>query len=361
MIISLEKFVNAERPFWTELETVLGKMEGDPLHTMSLKEIRRFHYLYQRTSSDLAWITTFASESEIRKYLESIVSRAYSEVHETREKRGGLPNLRKWIFRTFPHVVRSHIRILWVAVAVMTAGVVFGGLAISLDPESREVLLPFAHLMSDPSERVAREEGRAPESQAPQEDRKDKQMEGGATFSAFLVQHNTRVSIFLLALGMTWGVGTIIMLFYNGVILGAVIVDYVLAGESEFLAGWLLPHGALEIPAVLLAGQAGLLLGSALIGWGKPLSLRDRLKEISKDLVTLIAGVALMLIWAGLVEAFLSQCHEPAIPYPLKIGFGLAEVLYLLWFFGLSGRDDGLRNVKGKCTWISERKKRTLS
>ena len=42
---------------------------------------------------------------------------------------------------------------------------------------------------------------------------------------------------------MTWGVGTIIMLFYNGVILGAVAVDYIRAGQTKFLLGWLMPHG----------------------------------------------------------------------------------------------------------------------
>ena len=56
-----------------------------------------------------------------------------------------------------------------------------------------------------------------------------------------------------------------LILFYNGVILGAIVVDYLRAGEAWFLAGWLLPHGVVEIPAILVAGQAGFLLGQALI------------------------------------------------------------------------------------------------
>src|SRR5262249_55985142 len=128
-------------------------------------------------------------------------------------------------------------------------------------------------------------------------------------FSAFLMTHNTRVSIFTLALGMTWGVGTLLMLFYNGVILGAVTVDYVRAGQAKFLVGWLLPHGAIEIPAILIAGQAGLVLARALIGWGGRTPLRLRLRQAAPDVVTLIFGVAVLLIWAGFVEAFLSQYH----------------------------------------------------
>jgi uncharacterized membrane protein SpoIIM required for sporulation len=150
--------------------------------------------------------------------------------------------------------------------------------------------------------------------------------------------HNTKVSIFTLALGMTWGVGTLIMLFYNGVILGAVVLDYVLAGETPFLLGWLLPHGAIEIPAIILAGQSGLVLAGALIGWGKSISLKARLRKISDDLVTLIMGVAVMLFWAGIVEAFFSQYHEPVIPYEAKIGFGALELILLVLFLTRSGR-----------------------
>ena len=109
---------------------------------------------------------------------------------------------------------------------------------------------------------------------------------------------------------MTWGVGTIIVLFYNGIILGAIVLDYMRAGQTLFLLGWLLPHGAVEIPAILIAGQAGLVLARALIGWGKRTPLRARLRTIGADLVTLTCGAALLLIWAGIVEAFLSQYHR---------------------------------------------------
>jgi hypothetical protein len=136
---------------------------------------------------------------------------------------------------------------------------------------------------------------------------------------------------------MTWGIGTILILFSNGVMLGAVVVDYVRAGQTKFLMGWLMPHGVIEIPAILIAGQAGLMLAGALIGWGRRVPLAARLREISRDLVTLIFGVALLLVWAGLVEAFLSQYHEPIIPYSVKIGFGFAELLLLVLYLSKSG------------------------
>jgi uncharacterized membrane protein SpoIIM required for sporulation len=157
--------------------------------------------------------------------------------------------------------------------------------------------------------------------------------------------HNTKVSILILALGISWGVGSVILLFYNGVIMGAVIADYVMAGEGVFLTGWLLPHGSVEIPAILIAGQAGLLLAGAMIGWGDRLSMRMRLRAVMPDLVTLIGGVACLLVWAGIVEAYFSQNHEPVLPYTIKIAVGIMELLLLSAFLMFSGRKAG--NVEG--------------
>ena len=56
--------------------------------------------------------------------------------------------------------------------------------------------------------------------------------------------------------------------------------------------------------------------------------------------MTLIGGVAVMLVWAGIVESFLSQHHEPVIPYWLKIAFGLGELAVLIWFLRRRSGDE---------------------
>src|SRR5437899_527033 len=127
------------------------------------------------------------------------------------------------------------------------------------------------------------------------------------------------------------------LLCYYSIMLGGVFVDYVRAGQTKCLLGWLRPHGVVEIPAILIAGQAGLMLAVPLIGWGKRVPLHARLREISQDLVTLIFGVGVLLVWAGFVEAFLSQYHEPVIPYMGKIAFGLVELVLLFLFLSRSG------------------------
>ena len=327
MILDLPRFVGAEQAYWRELEKILDRIEADAAARMTLDQMERFHYLYERSSADLARLATFSAEAEAREHLESLVARAYGEIHSTRERQKR-PHPLHWFFTTFPATVRRHGRLFGIAVAITLLGCAFGGGSVWRDPESKAVLLPFAGLEGNPAERVAKEE-KGPNPQL-----------GGhrATFSAQLMTHNIRVSIATFTLGITWGTGTCVVLFYNGVMLGAVSADYVRAGQTEFLLGWLLPHGVIEIPAFLIAGQAGLLLASAVIGWGRRTTRRQRLRAIGGDLVTLAGGVAVMLVWAGFVEAFLSQYHRPVVPYSLKIGFGLAELILLMLFLGRSGR-----------------------
>ena len=86
MIIDLPKFIQSERPFWAELEKILNRVEAEPNLQLPLPELQRFHYLYERTSADLGRITTFSVEPETRRYLEHLVSRAYGEIHETRQR-----------------------------------------------------------------------------------------------------------------------------------------------------------------------------------------------------------------------------------------------------------------------------------
>ncbi len=327
MIIDLQRFITSERSCWNELDKMLGRLEAEPNARMKLEELQRFHELSQRTAASLAKLTTFSSEPETRRYLESLIARAYGEIHETREKRRRILPLR-WFFQTLPQTFRRHIRAFSLSLAITLAGCVFGGFATAFDPDSRHVTMPFGHDQLRPSERVQQEESRAEDRLAGQK----------TSFSAFLMTHNIQVSIFTFALGMTWGVGTILMLFYNGIGLGAISVDYAADGQTRFLLGWLMPHGVIEIPAILIAGQSGLALALGLIGWGKRAPMATRLREVSHDVVTLSFGFGILLVWAGFVEAFLSQYHEPIVPYDAKIAFGAIELVLLCLYLAKSGR-----------------------
>lgn len=331
MIIDLEKFIMTRKPDWDEFESMLEFLESDSRHQLSPDEVQRFHFLYERVAADLAKLSVYAAEPKTKVYLESLVARGFGEMHG---RSRGLPLLTRMaqLVTVFPKTFRTHIRLFLLVVALFGGGAIFGALALALDETAKPVLMPFSHLLGDPSERVAEEEAEAADS--------DPMAGGKSTFSASLMTHNTKVAILTLALGMTFGVGTGVILFYNGAAIGAVIMDYILAGEGVFLTGWLLPHGSVEIPAILLAGQAGLLLGRTLLFAEGRQSLSQRLRNIRSDLVILISGIAVLLVWAGIIESFMSQYHEPILPYSVKIAFGAVQLLGLIAYLALVGRKE---------------------
>lgn len=339
MILDLDRFIRRETPFWEELQSFVWELERDPHASLDFDRLQRFHYLYERAAGGLGKLATYSLRPETSDWLEQLVAAAYAEIQD-----GNRPpsrfSFRDWFFRVWPATVVRHWRALLLSAGIMLAGSFFGAAVLMVDPAAKGDLIPegFSHLHGDPSERVAGEESRK---SSGEEDKK-----WNSAFSARLMTHNTQVAVFALCLGILWGVGTILVLFYKGVILGAVAFDYAAAGETVFLLGWLLPHGIVEIPAFLIAGQGGLLLARAVVGWRNQYSLSARMRLILPKLVTILCGVALMLIWAGLIESFLSQDHEPQLPYAAKIAFGLSEAVVLVGFFAHFGRRDANKDLQ---------------
>ena len=302
---------------------MLDRLEEVTSEGLSLAEAQRFHLLYQKVSADLGRVVTFASEPDLKRYLESLTARAYGEIHETRD-RGRKFRPVHWFANEFPRAFRRHFGAFVLSTLIVLVAMAFGGIATTFDEDAKEAILPaqFSPLLQDPAKRVADEE----------RTKHDRNRHHHSTFAGFLMQNNIKVSILTLGLGVSFGVGTVLELFANGVSLGMILVDYVRAGETMFVLGWLMPHGVIEIPSILIAGQGGLLLGKTLIGRGDRASLNERLRAVGPDLMALVCGFSVMLVWAGIIESFLSQYHEPVIQYWQKIAFGTMELAVLVWF-----------------------------
>ena len=325
MILDLTAFVAREQPHWQALERALTPFERDRFHRPSLDESLQLFELYQRCAASLARLQE-AGQPELSIYLQALIARAYSQIHSV-PRRSSIEPL-KWLLYTFPETFRRQWRAFALACALLVLGSATGVTLLAIDRDAKGVLMPFPHLLTDPKDRVKQEE----------QDR-GKQLAGHQIqFSAMLMANNITVSFLSMALGMTFGVGTMLVVFSNGVNLGAVASDYIQGGQATFLLGWLLPHGVFEIPALLVASQAGFLLASALIGWQSRLSRAQRLRAVMSDVFTLLVGSSIMLVWAGLIESFVSQYHQPVLPYAVKIAFGIAEFVLLVWFLARSGR-----------------------
>ena len=329
MILNLERFQIQARPRWKNLESLLGGLESRPDRRLNPQEAQQLQELYAQASADLNRVTHGALAPGLRQYLERLVARAYAELYYAPPTRSEIWQPRRWlrIFRVFPETFRRHSRYFALSVSVTVLGCALGGLAVRYDPASVDVLLP-ADYLRNPGQRVHEEEQG--------QGRHLNSAETEATFSAQLIRHNIQVALLAAALGVTFGIGTALLLFENGILLGAVTVHYTQQGFGLFMTAWLLPHGVFEIPSILIAGQAGFYLARLLLHRSEDRDVRQSMREW----LILVAGLAMMLVWAGIMEAFFSQHHAPVLPYGFKVAVAAAELVLLTIYLLLIGRRD---------------------
>lgn len=340
MILNLERFQAQAQPRWRSLEALLGSLENRPDRRLNPVEAQQLQELYAQAAVDLNRVTHGALAPELRQYLERLVARSYAELYYAPPTRSEIWQPRRWlrIFTAFPESFRRQIRYFALALLITMLGCALGGIAVRYDPASVDVLLP-ADYLKNPDQRVHEEEqGQAHHLSSTQTE---------AAFSAQLIRHNIQVALLAAALGVTFGIGTALLLFENGVLLGAVAVHYTQRGFGLFVTAWLLPHGVFEIPSILIAGQAGFYLARLLLHRREDRNVRRSMREW----LVLVAGLAMMLVWAGIMEAFFSQHHAPVLPYSFKVAVALAELVLLTLYLLLTGRKEVAEDANAGLAW----------
>lgn len=316
----LLRFYSDRRPRWRRLEELLALADADaPLTGDQADELYR---LYRLASCDLAFMQTHTGNPALLDHLETLVARAHLRLTPS-ESTDILDSLSRTLRHRFPEVVRSHLRLLLLTIALFAGGGLFGAVLSLVEPEATETFLaPFSYLLEQsPAEDAAARSGpgRSPDAAS------------SIAFSVQLFTNNLRVALLCFALGLTFGVGTAVVLFSNGVILGSVAAIYARDGVFLFFLAWVGPHGSLELPAIVLAGMTGFMMARAQLSGGG--GVWRKIAAHKDDYTAMLAGIAVLLLVAGGIEGCFSQFHSPSITY-LKIAVAAACFAGLLaWVF----------------------------
>lgn len=156
--------------------------------------------------------------------------------------------------------------------------------------------------------------------------------------SSFIISNNIQVTLLAFGFGLTAGIGTTVLLIFNGIHLGSVAGWMTLHGKQRALWGWIMPHGATELLAICLAGAAGYIMAAAIVAPGQ-LRRSTALKRVGGDALTVELGCMAMLVIAGFIEGFVSPS---SIDYPSRVGIlALSLALWAVYFLG-AGRDHSL-------------------
>ncbi len=171
----------------------------------------------------------------------------------------------------------------------------------------------------------------------PKQDKIGRERNSGTDFQmfGFYIFNNTGIGLKTFASGLLFGIGSVIIILFNGLTIGGVAGYLTYIGYASTFWPFVSGHSAAELTAIVLSGAAGFKLGFAIIYPGRKsrlLSLRDSAREA----VFMMYGVASLFIIAAFIEAYWSSMSD--IPAMFKYSVGLVNWLLLLVYFLFAGR-----------------------
>ncbi|HHV18599.1 MAG TPA: stage II sporulation protein M [Thermoanaerobacterales bacterium] len=124
--------------------------------------------------------------------------------------------------------------------------------------------------------------------------------------TGLIFQNNIKALLIIMFGGIAFGLVPIFSIFFNGFIIGIVMALSFYQGKTMtfFLAG-MLPHGILELPAVLGAGAFGLKTGLDLVYPGKRGRIYLLKENLRKNVLSLGIFVPVLFL-AAAVEAIIT-------------------------------------------------------
>ncbi|MBD3732664.1 MAG: stage II sporulation protein M [Sphingopyxis sp.] len=315
---------------WIAFDLLLTKLEKRGAKALTSDELLQLPILYRATLSSLSIARATSLDKALLDHLEALSIRGYFLVYGVRETRWS--RIRRFVLYDWPAAVRA----VWKETLIISLVIILGALTSwSLVAHNPEWYYNFVdESMSggrDPRATVEflrstlghGKDGGGEES-------------GLHVFATFLFTHNSRVSIMSFALGFAFGVPTMMLEYYQGIGLGAMLAVFSSKGLGFDFGGWLFIHGTTELFAAALSGAAGLRIGAAVVFPGA----RSRLEaaaQAGKTAGKVMVGVILMLLVAGLLEGFGRQLITDTM---LRYGIGTVMLLFWLGYYYVPRRGD---------------------
>lgn len=292
-LVNATRFRQAHEEDWSRLEQIVTRMEKRSIRSLSDDDLLALPGLYRTTLSSLSVARDTSLDRGLITYLERLSTRAYFQIYGVQTPASR--QLTGFFARGWPNAVRALWRETLFCVVLTFGAALVAYLLIRSDPTWFYSMIPEGLADGrDPS--ATAEFLRSTLYNSP----KDKDGPLGV-FATFLFTHNSQIAIFAFALGFAFAVPTVLLILYNGLMLGAFYAIFAAKGLGPNVTGWLMIHGTTEIFAICIAGAAGIRIGTAIAFPGRA-SRMDSAVQAGRVAATAMAGTVIMLAVAGLLE-----------------------------------------------------------
>lgn len=309
------RWLDKRKPYWNRLEQLLDQSTRRGVSSLGRSELQEVGLLYRQIAADLAALREDRGSVHFARYLNQLLARAHNIIYSA-DKASPYAIVRFFAV-SYPRIFRSLLRYVQIAVLIFAASATLGAALTLQDPDFKLSILGPQMVQTIEKREMWTHSivGIKP------------------LASSAIMTNNLSVAFTTFALGITAGLGTIYMLIFNGLLIGVIGMACHLSGMSLQLWEFVAPHGVLELPAIFLAGAAGLRVAAGLLFPGY-LPRRESLVRAGTEAVQLLLGSIPILVIAGIIEAFVS-------PTGLAMGlkFSMAAALFALllaYLFGAS-------------------------
>jgi uncharacterized membrane protein SpoIIM required for sporulation len=307
-------FEHQHQAVWQQIEASLEKpAEGDN------SKILAEHYML--LCQHLAIAKERLYDTALVERLNNLVLGVYRELYRYRAETR--LNIYAFFKRDFPLAIYRHRYFILLSFLVMVLPGLIAGAWTYLDEDAIYSVLDGSQVrqlerMYDPQ---ARKLGR------------EREADTDIFMFGFYIKNNISVAFRCFAGGMVIGIGTLLVLFFNGMFMGSIAGHLTRLDYVDTFYPFVVGHGSFELTAIVFSGAAGLRLGYSILNPGQ-LSRLDALREAGRDVVPMLYGIVLMLIIAAFLEAFWSSSTSLSIEVKYTVGAVLWALVLLYSFSG---------------------------
>ncbi len=294
-------FIEKNKSEWESLEAAAVRIEKSGLRKLGAENARLFLQSFRNTSHHLAYARTHYPDSDLTKYLNNLIGKCQTHVYAVQKVDPG--EMFRYLTQGYPAILRDYQGFILAAFAIFMVGAAVGFGMIFMSVDNAVYFLPEGLLDAIKDNKMGSGEWNYP------------------LMSSIIMTNNIGIALKAFVLGITLGIGTVYILFFNGALLGALTAAVYLYGDPLRFWSLILPHGVLELTAIFIAGASGLILARGILLPGE-LARRHSLIQGAQQAISLVFGVAVMLVLAGIIEGFFTPL--PLDPW-VKLGFAAAS------------------------------------
>lgn len=281
-----------------------------------------FPVLYRRICHDLNIARANHYNSQLIDRLNKLALQGHQFLYKP--AKFSFKQLTAFLVFGFPHAIRKEIKLVLVSFILFFGSLISIFLYIKANPGA-------IHGIIDQGTIETIERTYDPDSETfhrPRGNETDAEMFG------FYVFNNISIDFRTFAGGVLLGVGSLLILLFNSIYIGAISAHIVNIGFSETFFPFVIGHSAFELTALVFAAVAGFRLGWSIIAPGR-YSRKQAFKMAAYRVIPVLYGSVIMTFFAAIIEAFWSAHPMDSL---IKYSAGVFLWVILLMYFIFAGR-----------------------